>query len=359
VSEPASPTAGGWVSRLPTVSTAAFRRFSIVTLVMVSLIVVSGAAVRVSGSGLGCTDWPDCTRGHLTPPLEFHSLIEFGNRTITILLVIVVGATVLAALRRRPFRRDLAWLSVGLVAGVLLQAVMGGIVVLTKLNPYWVMVHFLASMPLIVDAVILLHRSTRDYSPGSGRLLVPRPVLLLSRALVLLLGLVLAAGTAVTGAAPDGGSSQGQVRAKRIPMPLQSLAQLHADIALFVVGFALALAVALHAIDVPERVRRSGRILVGVLVLQAGVGYAQYFTHLPAVLVEVHVAGATVLVIGTLQFLLAMTFHPPELSPAPRDGGSKSVLDKGSVETGSVPTPADPGEVTVRSPEPEGAVIGW
>lgn len=358
MSEPASPTASGWVSRLPTVSTAVFRRFSIVTLVMVSLIVVSGAAVRVSGSGLGCTDWPDCSHGHLTPPLEFHSLIEFGNRVITILLVVVVGATVLAALRRRPFRRDLAWLSIGLVGGVLLQAVMGGIVVLTKLDPYWVMVHFLASMPLIVDAVILLHRATRDYSPGSGRLLVPRPILLLSRGLVLLLALVLAAGTATTGAAPDGGSSQGQVRAKRIPVPLQALAELHADIALFVVGFALALAVALHAIDVPERVRRSGRILVGVLVLQAGVGYAQYFTHLPAVLVEVHVAGATVLVIGTLQFLLAMTFHPPERTPDTRYGESRPILEEGSMETGSASASADAGEGPVRSPEPQGAVIG-
>ncbi len=121
---------------------------------MVSLIVVTGAAVRLTGSGLGCSDWPDCTRGHLTPPLQFHSLVEFGNRKVTVVLTVVVAATVVAAWRRRPFRRDLVWLSLGLVAGVVLQAVMGGIVVYTKLNPYLVMVHFMASMPLVVDAVV-------------------------------------------------------------------------------------------------------------------------------------------------------------------------------------------------------------
>ena len=336
------PSGAGRAHRLPIVSPAVFRRLSIATLVMVALIVVSGAAVRLSGSGLGCTDWPDCSRGHLTPPLQFHSLIEFGNRLVTVALTLVVAATVLAALRRRPFRRDLAWLSGGLVGGVLLQAVMGGIVVYTKLNPYLVMVHFLASMPLVVDAVVLLHRATRDYSPGSGRLLVPRPIQWMSRGLGLLLAIVLAAGSTTTGASPDGGSSQGQVRAKRIPVSLQALAELHATLALFMVGFALALAVALHAIDVPERVRRAGRILVGVLVLQAGIGYTQYLTHLPAAVVELHVAGATVLVIGTTQFILALTHHAPEPVALPDEAMS------------SVPRSEPP----ARSAAPEGAAIG-
>jgi cytochrome c oxidase assembly protein subunit 15 len=285
-------------------------------MVMVAVIVVTGAAVRLTGSGLGCADWPDCSHGHLTPPLQFHSLVEFGNRMVTVLLTVVVAATVLAAFRRVPFRRDLAWLSVGLIGGVLLQAVMGGIVVYTKLNPYVVMVHFMASMPLIVDAVVLVHRAGRDYSAGSAHPLVPRPVLLLSRGMVVLLALVLAAGTAVSGAGPHAGSSQGQLRAKRLPVPLRDMAELHSSLALVLVGVAVSLAVALHALDVPERVRRAGRILVIVLVAQAAVGYTQYFTHLPALLVEVHVAGATVLVVGTVQFLLALTHHPAEVVPA-------------------------------------------
>lgn len=344
----------GWVRRLPTVSATAFRRLSVTTLVMVSLIVVSGAAVRLTGSGLGCADWPDCTRGHLTPPLQFHSLVEFGNRMVTVVLTVVVAATVLAALRRRPFRRDLVWLSAGLVGGVLLQAVMGGIVIYTKLNPYVVMVHFLASMPLVVDAVVLLHRATRDYSPGSGRLLVPPPVRLLSRLLVLLLALVLAAGSATTGASPDAGSSQGQVRAKRIPVSLRTLAELHATMALFLVGFALALAVALHAVDVPERVRRAGRILAATLFLQAAVGYAQYFTHLPALLVELHVAGATVLVIGVTQLVLALTHHPPEPAAAP---GAAEV--SGAARRAVPGTPVGAGPTPSPSPAaPEGATVG-
>jgi heme a synthase len=314
---PASPPGLGRSSRLPTVSPLAFRRLAIASLVMVVLIVVTGAAVRLTGSGLGCADWPDCSAGHLTPPLQFHSLVEFGNRMVTVVLTVVVILTVLAAFRRRPYRRDLMWLSAGLVGGVLLQAVMGGIVVYTKLNPYVVMVHFLASMPLVVDAVVLLHRATRDCSPASGRLLVPRPILLLSRGLVVLLAFVLAAGTATTGAGPHAGSSQGQLVAKRIPVPLRDMAELHSSLALLLVGVALSLAVALQAMDVPERVRRAGRLLVVVLVAQAAVGYTQYFTHLPALLVEVHVLGATVLVVGTVQFLLALTFHPAELADLP------------------------------------------
>lgn len=294
------------------VSPAGFTRLSIASLVSVSLIVATGAGVRLTGSGLGCTDWPECTRGHLTPPLEFHSLVEFGNRMVTVLLTVVLAATILAAWRRRPFRRDLAWLSAGLIGGVLLQAVMGGIVIYTKLNPYVVAVHFLASMPLIADAVVLVHRSTRDYSPGTARLQVPRPVLLLGRGLIVALAVVMAAGTITTGAAPDGGSAQGQLHAKRVAYPLRNLAELHATLAIFLVGFALALAVALHAMDVPERVRRGARILVIVLVAQAAVGYAQYFTRLPALLVEVHVIGATLLAIGVVQFLLSLTYHPAE-----------------------------------------------
>lgn len=346
-----APSGDGWARRLPTVTPAAFRRLCVVTLVMVSLIVVSGAAVRLTGSGLGCADWPDCTHGHLTPPLQFHSLVEFGNRMVTVVLLVVVAAAVMAAWRRRPYRRDLMWLSLGLVGGVLLQAVMGGIVVYTKLNPYVVMVHFLVSMPLVVDAVVLLHRATRDYSPGSGRLVVPRPVQLLGRLLVLLLTLVLAAGSATTGASPDAGSSVGQIRAKRIPVSLRSLAELHATMALFLVGFALALAVALHAMDVPERVRRAGRILVAVLFLQAGIGYAQYFTHLPAALVELHVAGATALVIGVTQFVLALTHHPRE--PVPEPAAVPAAATAGGTVRDGAPAPAPSPAGT-----PEGATIG-
>jgi heme a synthase len=302
----------GQAERLPTISAHRFSILAKVALVAVSVIVVSGAAVRLSGSGLGCSDWPTCSTGHLTPPLQFHALVEFGNRMVTVILTVVVGLTFLASLRRRPFRRDLVWLASGLLAGVLLQAVLGGIVVYTKLNPYLVMVHFFATMLLVVDAVVLVHRCRRDYGPGSGRLLVPLPIRRLAQFTVVLLALVVAAGTAVSGAGPHAGSSQGQVAAKRLPVPLRDMAELHSSLALLLIGVCLALAVSLHAIDVPERIRRAARILVIVLVAQAAVGYTQYFTHLPAALVEIHVLGATILVIGTLQFFLSITDHPRE-----------------------------------------------
>jgi len=292
-------------------------RLNVLALVLTALIVVTGGAVRLTGSGLGCSDWPSCSAGHLTPALQFHGLVEFGNRLVTVVLTVAVAAAFLGSVFRSPRRRDLVWLSGGLVAGVLAQAVLGGIVVYTKLNPYVVMVHFFATMLLLVDAVVLVHRSTRDYTPGSARLLVPRPLIRLYYGLLALLALVIAAGTAVTGAGPHAGDSSGQQVAKRIPIALRDMAELHSSLALLLIGVTVGLVVALHLGDVPERVRRSGRILMAVLVAQAAVGYTQYFTHLPALLVEVHLLGATVLVIGAVQTFLACTYHAPEALPTP------------------------------------------
>ena len=303
--------------RIPTVSPSLSHRLNVLALVLTALIVVTGGAVRLTGSGLGCSDWPSCSAGHLTPAVQFHGLVEFGNRLVTLVLVVAVAAAFLGAIFRSPRRRDLVWLSGGLVAGVLAQAVLGGIVVYTKLNPYVVMVHFVATMLLLVDAVVLVHRSTRDYTPGSAHLLVPRPVIRLYYGLLALLALVITAGTAVTGAGPHAGDSSGQQIAKRIPIALRDMAELHSSLALLLIGITVGLVVALHLGDVPERVRRSGRILMAVMVAQAAVGYTQYFTHLPALLVEVHLLGATVLVMGAVQTFLACTYHAPEAVPTP------------------------------------------
>ena len=313
--------------RTPTVSPSLSRRLNVIALVLTGLIVVTGGAVRLTGSGLGCSDWPECSVGHLTPALQFHGLVEFGNRLVTVVLVIAVAAAFLGSVFRSPRRRDLIWLSGGLVAGVLAQAVLGGIVVYTKLNPYVVMVHFFATMLLLVDAVVLVHRSTRDYTPGSARLLVPRPLIRLYYGLLALLALVIAAGTAVTGAGPHAGDASGQQIAKRIPIVLRDMAELHSSLALLLIGVTIGLVVGLHMGIVPERVRRSARILMVVMVAQAAVGYTQYFTHLPALLVEVHLLGATVLVIGAVQTFLACTYHAPEALPAPlvRDESAQGV----------------------------------
>jgi heme a synthase len=310
-----------------TVTPSTGHRVNLTALALTALIVLTGGAVRLTGSGLGCSNWPECTAGHLTPALQFHGLVEFGNRLVTVVLVIAVAASFLAMVFRSPHRRDLVWLSGGLVAGVLAQAVLGGIVVYTKLNPYVVMVHFLATMALLVVAVVLVHRDRLDYSPGSAHLLVPRVVIRLYDGLLALLALVLAAGTATTGAGPHAGDSSGQQVAERIPIALRDMAELHSSLALLMVGLTLGLVVALHATGVPERVRRSARILMLVMVAQAAVGYTQYFTHLPALLVEVHLVGATAIVIGTVQTFLACTYHAPEAvaTPPVRDTSAAGV----------------------------------
>jgi heme a synthase len=302
-----------------TVSASLCHRLNQVALALVALIVLTGGAVRLTGSGLGCSDWPDCSTGRLTPALQFHPLIEFSNRMVTDVLVIAVALAFLGAIFRSPRRRDLIWLSGGLVAGILAQAVIGGIVVLTKLNPYWVMLHLVATLVLLANAVVLVHRSTRDYSPGSGRALVPRTLLQFQYGILALLGVVVAAGTAATGAGPLAGNSQGQQVAKRIPLAFRDLAELHAVLAMLLVGMTVGLVVALHLVDVPERVRRAGRVFLAVMVAQAAVGYTQYFTHLPALLVEVHILGATVLVVGAVHCFLACTFHPVEQVTVPAE----------------------------------------
>lgn len=304
---PSTVGAPAKAGRIPTVSPALVRRLAIASLVAICLIVLTGAAVRLTGSGLGCPDWPSCYQRQLTPQLSFHPVVEFSNRLVTVVLTVLIGATFLATLRRRPFRADLTWLAVGLLGGVIAQAVIGAIAVYTKLNPYVVLLHFLASMALVVVAVVLVHRSNRDYSAGSATSLVPRAVTLGTRGVAAVLGLVLVAGTFTTGAGPHAGNAQGQLAARRIPVALRDMAELHSSLAVLLVGLTLGLVVALHAIAVPERVRRAGRILCAVMLVQGVIGYTQYFTHLPAGLVEVHVLGATMLVVGTTQFLLSMT----------------------------------------------------
>jgi heme a synthase len=300
-----------------TVSPSLSHRLNTLALALIVLIVVTGGAVRLTGSGLGCSDWPECSIGHLTPALQFHGLVEFGNRMVTVVLTVAVAASFLGSVFRRPRRRDLTWLSAGLVIGVLAQAVLGGIVVYTKLNPYVVMVHFFATMVLLADAVVLVHRSTRDYQPGAGHLLIPRPLLRLHYAVLGLLAVVIAAGTATTGAGPHAGDASGQLVAKRIPIALRDMAELHSSLVLLLVGLTVGLVVGLHTANVPERVRRAGRILLSVMVAQAAVGYTQYFTHLPTLLVEVHLLGVTILVVGAVQCFLACTYHAPEAVPVP------------------------------------------
>ena len=161
--------------RLPELSPSAYRRVTLAALWSLVFIVVTGAAVRLSNSGLGCTDWPTCKANRVVAPFEYHAMVEFVNRTITGLVSVAVILAVLGSLRRVPRRRDLTWLSLGLVAGVVGQIVLGGMVVKFDLNPWLVQGHFVLSMLLVLDAAgpgsprRPARRPRRPSGPGSSR----------------------------------------------------------------------------------------------------------------------------------------------------------------------------------------------
>ena len=271
--------------------------------------------MRVTGSGLGCPDWPTCAEGRIVAPLETHALIEFVNRTVTGAVSVMVIVAVLAALRRRPYRRDLVWLAVGLVLGVLGQIVLGGLVVLTHLYPPLVMGHFVLSMVLVANAVVLHHRAT--WPDGEQRLLaVGASLRQFGSWLVVWAAVVLALGTVVTGSGPHAGSSEGQF-VERLPFAVRDVARLHA------VAVWILLALALYTLwrarrdRAPAGVQARGGALLVVLCAQGALGYIQYFNNVPAALVAIHIGGATALWVAVLRFRLGLAAAPAPAAPAP------------------------------------------
>jgi cytochrome c oxidase assembly protein subunit 15 len=290
----------------PRIGPRLFLRLCQFTLAVTVLNIATGAAVRLSDSGLGCPDWPTCAQHHLTPPLSLHPVIEFGNRVVVFVLVVACAATFLAALFRQPKRTDLSWLAGGLILGVLGEAVLGAVVVYSKLNAYVVATHFLVGMALLAVVVVLTLRAADG--PGKGTVVVSDTALWLGRALVVLLVLVLAAGAATTGAGPHAGGRG----AKRIPIGLEDMTRIHAEIVITTVLVLLAMLWVLRRSDAPARVQNDGWVLLAVMVVQGIIGYTQFFTHLPAVLVGIHVVGASTVWATTLWFFHHLSDHLPE-----------------------------------------------
>jgi cytochrome c oxidase assembly protein subunit 15 len=258
-------------------------------LVANTLIVVTGGAVRLTDSGLGCPTWPECTAGSLVPvpSLGYHALIEFSNRLLTYAVCVAVGAAIVASMRQRPRRPMLVKLSWVLFAGVALQAVIGGIAVRTDLAPAVVAVHFCVSIGMIAISWMLWTRSREGDGPAA--LLVRRELAWLSRLLAAATGAVIVVGTMVTGTGPHSGSADAT---KRLPFNPVDITQAHADLVFIVVGLTVALWFALRAVDARPAAVRAVRDMFVVLVIQAAIGYTQYFTGLPAWLVLFHMAGA-------------------------------------------------------------------
>jgi cytochrome c oxidase assembly protein subunit 15 len=275
--------------------------------------VISGASVRLTDSGLGCADWPSCSRSNVTPPLSFHPVMEFANRMVVVLLVIAVAVAFVGALVREERRRDLTVLSGALVAGVLGEAVVGAVVVYSKLNPYVVMIHFLIGMGLVALAFVLAARAGRASEPATSK--VNSQVRNVARAMTALLVVVLAAGTATTGAGPHAGSAE----AKRIGVPLADMARTHSSIVLVLGALTLVELWLIHRSGAPLSVATRGQLLLAVMVAQGFIGYTQYFSHEPALLVGVHVAGAVSVWLAMLWFYDGLSHHPAELSHHPAE----------------------------------------
>ena len=271
-------------------SPATYRKIVLCAGIMLGVIVISGAAVRLTSSGLGCEDWPTCTEDSLTPEWSFHGWVEFGNRLFTGVVSAAVVAAVLAAYFRQPKERHLILLAWGLVAGVFAQILVGAAVVLLELAPVSVTAHFLISMALLANVVVLYRAADPDRPLG-----FQRPRLALWH---LFLGLgVLVTGTVVTGTGPNSGDA----RADRLPFDLDAVARIHSVTVWAFLALTVLIAYRL------QRVGTVGAPVQAVLVasvIQGAIGYAQYFSGVPPWLVQLHVVGSIAVWCSTVWLFL-------------------------------------------------------
>ena len=304
------------------------QRLALASVVANSAIVVTGGAVRLTGSGLGCPTWPKCTATTVTPTAEYaiHGVIEFGNRLLTFVLLAVVVALLVAVWRVRPVRPGWRRLAVLGVLGIPAQALLGGVTVLTGLNPWTVMGHFLVSTGLIALAVVLHARIRQDGTSSTAG--VPLPLRRLGTGLLVLVGATLVVGTVVTGSGPHSGDPE----AGRTGLDPESMSQVHADLVFLLVGLTLAFYVALKAVGAPATATRAMGILLLVELGQGAIGFVQYFTDLPVILVGLHLAGACLITVTAVQAVLALQPHPAQelaASPSPRSQRPMSAAGSG------------------------------
>jgi len=266
------------------------RRVATLMVITQSAIVVTGAAVRLTGSGLGCSTWPECTPGSYTPTANqpeapLHAWIEFGNRLLTFVLFLNALTLVISILRNR---RELFRLGAIQILGILAQALLGGITVLTGLNPATVAGHFMLSI-LLIAAALSLRQRIYGYSPI--KLITTKLTKNLARALVILTFIVLTAGTIATGSGPHAGDST----AERFPLDARTVSWIHADLVIALLGIAVALFISIQVGESGATRQLLGkRIKVFLLasLLQGAIGYTQYFTGLPELLVAFHILGS-------------------------------------------------------------------
>ncbi|MEN9380517.1 MAG: hypothetical protein RIR99_351, partial [Actinomycetota bacterium] len=258
-----------------------------VLLFLQSALVVTGGAVRLTGSGLGCPTWPECTPGSYTPVPhqaegQLHAWIEFGNRLLTFALLFSALSVIAHVLLTR--RRDLRLLAAGQLVGILGQGVLGGITVLTDLHPLPVAGHLLLSIILIAGATSLY---SRRHSPDQKSAAPTKTISILSQLHIVTAFVVIVLGTLVTGSGPHAGDE----KARRFGFDIQTVAWIHADAVIFLMGLTVALLV---TASLDQRTKKAIYIFLGISLAQGLIGYTQYFTGIPEALVAAHLAGATI-----------------------------------------------------------------
>jgi cytochrome c oxidase assembly protein subunit 15 len=287
-----------WLPRRLQTATA-LRRLAMASIVVNVAIVVTGGAVRLSDSGLGCPTWPKCTDGSLTPTRQYavHGVIEFTNRQLTFVVGLVAVLTWVVAMVRREQRA----LATAAALGVPAQAVLGGLTVLTHLNPWLVAAHFLLSMTIIAITFVLWWR-LRGESPAA----VARGAALLAVATAAVSAATLVVGTVVTGSGPHAGDKTADGTVHRTGLQVSSMAQLHADSVMVLIGLTVGLLAVAWATGGPAALRRSALVLFAIELAQGVIGYTQYFLHVPPLLVGFHMFGACLVWLATLNVLVRM-----------------------------------------------------
>jgi cytochrome c oxidase assembly protein subunit 15 len=311
---------------------AAYRKVTLGAVWALGFIIVTGGAVRLTGSGLGCPDWPTCASHRVVAPWRYHAMVEFGNRVVTGLVCIGVILAVLGSWIRAPRRRDLGALSWGLVLGVLAQIVLGGEAVKHQLAPPFVMAHFLVSMLLLADAVVLYHRAGQADGPvgangvapvaGPTRRLVAGEQVMMSRLMLASAAMVIFLGTIVTSSGPHGGDP----KAKRLDLSLHQVARLHGTAVLLFLAVSVVTLWTMVRGGAPDGVVHRGEALLVAVVAQGAVGYIQYFTGVPAALVVVHIALASAVWALAIRFHLGLS-ERPAMAPAARTARPPAIRD--------------------------------
>jgi cytochrome c oxidase assembly protein subunit 15 len=286
------------------------RAFAWAAVITNGLIAVTGATVRVTGSGLGCPTWPECHPGSLVPVSRsdlspIHQAIEFGNRTLTSVVLIASLGTFVLIWLAKPRRRSLVWVAAVLPAGVLFQAVWGGIIVLTGLLWWTVAPHLLISLLLLFVSIVVLVRLRETDDPPVA--VVPRPLRVLTWATVGVLIALCVVGTLVTAAGPHGGDDA----TPRLDLPVPALAQLHADLMFAYLGLLIAMTVGYLAVRAPRRLLVRACVLIAITAAQGLIGLVQYATGVPEALVVAHVLGATLLTAAAANVVLATRTRGP------------------------------------------------